>query len=91
MSLRVREIFFNGCHKSMLACWNNLVEKENDNIEKKEGNLKRLFLKGEKKELRCRACGGVGIRFMWGHLIHFNKSEGGMREFSQVGVSRLDG
>lgn len=66
----------------MLACWNNLVERENDNIGKKVGNLKKTVLEREKNELRFRACGGIGVRFMWGCLIHFNKSEGGMHESS---------
>ena len=28
----------------MLACWNNLVERENDNIGQKVGNLKKTVL-----------------------------------------------
>lgn len=71
----------------MLASCNNPTEKENNNKGEKVGNLEKTVLERGKKELRFRACGGVGVRFMWGHLIHFNKSEGGMRE----GVSCLGG
>lgn len=53
------------------------------------GNLEKTVFERE-KGVRFRACGGVGVRFMWGHLIHLTRVKVGC-VLNLLGVSCLGG